>query len=163
MSGTIPGDGHGGKDNPCDEKEDAFECLCGGVKPLLASPVITGPQLFDDHDPEDLSPRPVMLRVEVPISAELMVAALYSEGHGKLPGELNSGADRVWERVAIVIVQDGLDAVEGHQRAIRDLEEHDMIRVPEWLALCRQRVGEAIESTSVKDVDLCVHRGQRGK
>jgi hypothetical protein len=123
-------------------------CICGGAKPTAASPVIIGPGWFDDHDRADYSPRPITLRMELPVSAELMAAALYFEGQDRRSDGLAPASGRVWGRVALVIVQDGLNAAEGYKRAIRDLEQHDMIRVPERLALCRQRVSEANRDTS---------------
>jgi hypothetical protein len=117
-------------------------CQCGGVEPALASELITSPVWFDDHDPEDLSPRPFALRMELPVSAELMTAALYSYGKG--PYVLD--ADCVWGLVAVVIVQDGLNAVDDYVHVIRDEEEYGTVRHPEFLALCRQIVSRVTGS-----------------
>jgi hypothetical protein len=118
-------------------KQAGRACHCGGVEPVLASPVITGPGWFDDHDPDDLSPRPFTLRMELPVSADLMTAALYF--YQKNPPYMLD-ADCVWGLAAVAIVQDGLTGVEEYARIIRDEEEHGTVRHPEFLALCRRLV-----------------------
>jgi hypothetical protein len=124
-------------------KGAALMCICGGVESVATSPVITGRGWVDDHDPADCSPRSITMRIKLPVSAELMAAALYFEGQDHHSDDLAPRQRARVGRAALIIAQDGLNAVEVHKRAIRDLQQHDMIRVPKWLALCRQRVSEA--------------------
>jgi hypothetical protein len=109
-------------------KQAGRTCHYGGVEPVLASPVIISPAWFDDYDPEDLSHRPFTVRMELPVSAELMTAALYF--YEKDPPYMLD-ADCVWGLAAVAIVQDGLTGVEEYVCIIRDEGEHGTVRHPE--------------------------------
>jgi hypothetical protein len=106
----------------------------------VVSPVIAaGSGLFEAEG------RPFVVRLELPVSAAEMVAALYCD-HDRLSAvDLESGED-VWRRVALVVVQDGLNAVQELAGLIEEQEPEPGcgLDAPGWLALCRRRVAEAI-------------------
>jgi hypothetical protein len=82
------------------------------------------------------SGRPHVLRLEVPVSAEEMVAALYTLREHADFFCLEPGKE-VWRNAAMVIVRDGLGAVESLAdetlvHSARNMEHHG-----EWLEVCR--------------------------
>lgn len=104
----------------------------------LASPVITaGSGLFEAEG------RPYVVRMELPLSAAEMVAALYGDHDRLRAGDLEDD-EWVWRCIALVVVQDGLNAVEHLARLISAAEAGRVLAAPEWLALCRKRVAEVI-------------------
>lgn len=98
-------------------------------------PVITGGCWFEAED------RPLTLRMELPLSAALMVAALYGENTMLGPRDLASDED-VWGQVATIVVQDGLNAIERAAQKLASQERRGTVTAPEWLAFCRRRVAE---------------------
>lgn len=86
--------------------------------------------------------RPHLVRIELPLSAEEMVAALYGEHEHLMPADLDTD-EEVWEHVAVAVVQDGLNVIEQLAGMIDAQESCRSLTAPEWLALCRQRVAEA--------------------
>jgi hypothetical protein len=114
----------------------------GGPGGTDASPVPTVRSwLFDGEG------RPHVVRIELPLSAGEMVAALYGEHEHLMPADLDTD-EEVWEHIAVVIVQDGLKAVEQLADMIDAQEPCRSLAAPEWLALCRHRVGEVIAGTA---------------
>jgi len=121
-----------------------FEVLAGWtfqqVRRWLAaavtSPLLTaGSGLFDGEG------RPLVVRLEVPLSAGEMVAALYGE-HERLT-EVDIPTDQdVWRYVAVVVAQDGMHAIEQMADVIAEQEQRRTLAAPEWLAWCRRRVNE---------------------
>jgi hypothetical protein len=91
--------------------------------------------LFDEEG------RPHVVRMELPLSAGEMVAALYGE-HGRLaPADLETDGD-VWGQIAMVVVQDGLHEVWQLADLIDAQEPCHALTAPVWLALCRRRVAD---------------------
>jgi hypothetical protein len=102
----------------------------------VASPVLTaGSGLFDEEG------RPLVVRMEVPLSAGEMVATLYGEHERLTRADLGTDQD-VWRYVAVVVVQDGMVAVEQLADVIDEQERCGSLAAPEWLAWCRRRVAE---------------------
>jgi hypothetical protein len=102
----------------------------------LASPVLTsGSGVFDGEG------RPYVVRMELPLSAEQMVAALYGDRGHLMPDDVGTD-ERVWANAAVAVVQDGLAAVEQLARQIQAQEASSTLAAPGWLALCRRRVAE---------------------
>ena len=90
--------------------------------------------------------RPHVLRMNVPLSADEMVAALYLEHDRLTRAELASDQD-VRGRIAVTIVIEGQPAVGHSARQIREAEESGSgVSAPAWLAFCRRRVAEVIGS-----------------
>ncbi|HEX6524727.1 MAG TPA: hypothetical protein VF070_32685 [Streptosporangiaceae bacterium] len=91
--------------------------------------------------------RPHVLRMNVPLSAEEMMAALYSEHHRLTPAELVSDQD-VWGHIAVTLLAQGQPAIGHVAQQISEAEESGSgVRAPEWLAFCRRRVAEVTGST----------------
>lgn len=85
--------------------------------------------------------RPYVVRIELPLSAEEVVAALYRD-HDRL-GPPDLGTDEeVWGAIALAVIQDGLHAVDNAADSILVQEHHGTLAAPDWLALCRRRVAE---------------------
>jgi hypothetical protein len=102
------------------------------VGPVLQA----GPSWFEYQGADS----PHLLRMHLPVSAEEMAAALYRDRAG-WRDETHFAHDRhVWEHAALVIVQDGLAAVQQIAAGIRDQEPRGALADPDWLAYCRQRV-----------------------
>jgi hypothetical protein len=104
--------------------------------PALASvgPVLRpGPSWFEYQGADS----PHLLRMHLPVSAEEMAAALYRDRESWRDDAYFEVGRHVWEHVALVIVEDGLAAVQQIAAGIRDQEAD-----PDWLAYCRQRVTE---------------------
>ncbi len=113
-------------------------------RPTLAlasvGPVLRpGPSWFEYQGADS----PHLLRMHLPVSAEEMTAALYRDRELGWRDETHFAIGRhVWEHVALVIVQDGLAAVQQVAAEIRDQEPLGALADPDWLAYCRQRVTE---------------------
>lgn len=101
------------------------------------SPLLAGPPWYDALG------RSCILRMEVPLTAGEMVAALYGEHHRLHERDLEDDID-VWMRVAVVVVQDGADRVEQLADQLADQEQAGTLAAPDWLAICRRRVAEVI-------------------
>ena len=103
-----------------------------------ASPLLTGGIWFEANG------RPCLLRIDLPISASEMVAALYGE-YSRLQREDLATAEGVWAHAAIVVVQDGLFHVERLADKIHEQEQPGTLEASVWLAYCRQRVAAVAE------------------
>ena len=111
-----------------------------------ASPVLTaGSGYFDGEG------RPHVVRMELPLSAGEMVAALYGE-HGRLAAEDLETDGEVWGQIAMVVVQDGLHQVWELADLIDAQEPRHALAAPRWLALCRRRVAEVTAGTAGGDL-----------
>lgn len=100
------------------------------------SPVFTGGRCFEDEG------RPHLLRMEVPLSAQEMVAALYTDRDILRDDELGRDED-VWQHVAIVLVRDGLHTIQAQAAEILASDARNT--PPEyrrWLEVCHRRVAE---------------------
>lgn len=103
---------------------------------VTAGPVLTaGSGLFDREG------RPLVVRLEVPLSPAEMVAALYGEFDRLTRADLGTAED-VWRHVAVVVAQDGMNTIELIADLIDEQERYRMLIAPEWLAWCRRRVAE---------------------
>lgn len=107
----------------------------------ITSPVIGGSQAFE------IDNRHYLLRVEIPLTAEQMAAALYAYDHPSdarrvLPLDTETDED-VWRHIAVVVVSDGLHAIENLAALeIPDQEIHGTLASPAWLRTCRRRTAE---------------------
>jgi hypothetical protein len=121
-----------------------FEVLAGWtfqqVRRWLAD-AVTGPLLTAGSGLFDREGRPLVVRLEVPLSAGEMVAALYGEHQRLTQADLGTDQD-VWRYVAVVIAQDGMHAIEQLADVIAEQEQRGALAAPEWLAWCRRRVDE---------------------
>jgi len=96
----------------------------------LALPVVRGPQWFGREV------RPFVLRVEVPLTVEQMVAALYDIAQ---QDEISSDED-LCGSVAVTLLIEGLPRVDERAARLARDEQRGGVESPEYLALCRQRV-----------------------
>jgi hypothetical protein len=94
------------------------------------SPAISGDAWFDaDH-------RPFVLRVEYPLSAEEMVAALYGTAD---PQDIATVGD-LYGAVAVTLSIEGLRGLAARAARIRRQEQRGGVESAAFLALCRERV-----------------------
>ena len=120
--------------------------IAGATEPdcpdaALVCPVFTtGADLFDREG------RPHVMRIELPLSATEMVAALYGEYDRLRPADLDDD-EQVWGHIAVVVVQEGLPAIWQLAEVIDAAEPCRVLAAPEWLALCRKRVAEVTAGT----------------
>ena len=96
----------------------------------MALPVIAGARWFG------ADVRPFVLRVEVPLTVEQMVAALYDVAQ---QDEISSDED-LCGSVAVTLLIEGLPLVEARATRLAQDEQRGEVESPEFLALCRQRV-----------------------
>ena len=111
--------------------------VLGGADSWVTGPAVGGPLWFDTED------RPFCLLVSVPLSLDLMAAALYD-----LPlrdaRDLATDED-VRGNIAIMLVLDGLSALE---RRADELARPGVADDRAWLAFCRQRASEVMGGTA---------------
>jgi hypothetical protein len=98
------------------------------------SPAIGAGTWFERYD------RPLTLRMELPLSAELMVAALYADDT-ITPDDLLTAED-VWGHAACALVEKGTAELEQLAAILPRQEKSGRLDAPEWLAFVRQRVAE---------------------
>jgi len=110
----------------------------------LVSPVISGEGGWLGDDDRD---QPLTLQLGLPVSAEELAAALYGE-HQLTPADLATDVN-VWAFAALVIVQDGLNAIQARANDILVAEARGTLARPEWLELCRRRVAEVAAPAAV--------------
>jgi hypothetical protein len=92
-------------------------------------PVISGARWFDPVS------RPVLIRIECPLTFNEVVAALYNRADAD---DLASAEDLVGV-VAVTLMLEGLPALMKHAEKIRMDEQRAAIVSPAFLTLCRQR------------------------
>jgi hypothetical protein len=95
-----------------------------------ALPVIRGGRWFGSE------PRPFVLRVELPLTCEEMVAALY----GIVRADEIITSEELCGCVAVTVLLEGLPAVQERAAKLRASELRGGVESPEFLNLCRQRV-----------------------
>lgn len=105
-------------------------------QPTPTSPLVAGNWFETDG-------RPCLLRMEVPVAAREMVAALYGEYKRLFPIDLQEDDD-VWTHVAVVLYQPGLDQIEKLTDTLLEQEQAGTLAAPDWLAHCRRRVAKVI-------------------
>jgi hypothetical protein len=115
----------------------ADQCEAG-----LVSPVITGGAWLGDDDPR----QSLTLQLRLPVSAEELAVALYEEGQLCLADLAED--ENVWGFAAVVIVQDGLNAIQRRAEEILVAEARGTLANPAWLATCRRRVTQ-VTSTAL--------------
>jgi hypothetical protein len=96
----------------------------------MALPLIAGARWFGAEV------RPFVLRVEVPLTVEQMVAALYDVVQQE---EISSDED-LCGSVAVKLLIEGLPQLEARATRLARDEQRGAVESPEFLALCRQRV-----------------------
>jgi hypothetical protein len=101
-------------------------------EPPAGLPVISGAKWFG---PEN---RPLVLRIECPVTFDEMVAALYGAAEA---GDMASDED-LCGSVAVTLLIGGLPALRESAEQIRRDERRGAIVSLAFLALCRQRVAE---------------------
>jgi hypothetical protein len=99
-----------------------------------ALPVIRGPRWFGTES------RSFVLRLEVPLTFEEMVAALYGVVE---QDEITSDED-LCGNVAVTLLIEGLPAVGARVARLSRDEEHGVVQSPRFLAHCRHRVAALI-------------------
>lgn len=96
----------------------------------LVLPAVRGGRWFDDDG------RPFVLRAEIPLGFEEMVAALYGVAE---PGEITD-REALIGCVAVTVALEGLPALAERAARIRRAEQRGTLDSPEFLALCRRQV-----------------------
>lgn len=91
----------------------------------------------------DASERPYIIRAGVPLTAEMLVAAVY--GEDSLFDFDIADDEGLWEIIAFVVVREGLYRIEERALKIREEQGSGTLAAPEWLDLCRRRVAELID------------------
>jgi hypothetical protein len=106
--------------------------------PARVGPVLAADRWFD----EDAGRKPLSLRMEFPLSAEEMVAALWARAELSA-GDLDSD-EAVWGYAALVLTNDGIKAIEQAADQILVREHRHVMSGEEawWLAFLRRRVAE---------------------
>jgi hypothetical protein len=108
---------------------DSDADLVGGQAPVVL-PVIRGGRWFGSE------PRPLVLRVELPLTCEEVVAALYGTAQ---PDEISASED-LCGCVAVTVLLEGLPALQERAARLRATELRGGVGSPEFLDLCRRRV-----------------------
>lgn len=103
---------------------------------VAASPVV-GDGCF--NAPE----RSYLVRTDVPVTAEMLVAAIYGEREDLFDFDIAGDAD-LWEGIAFALAMEGFRRIEDRALAIREELRSGTLADPEWLRLCRRRVADAI-------------------
>ena len=96
----------------------------------VALPVIAGARWFGAEV------RPLILRVEVALTVEQMVAALYDLAE---QDEISSDED-LCGSVAVTLLIEGLPRLDARAARLARDEQRGKVESPEFLAVCRQRV-----------------------
>lgn len=87
--------------------------------------------------------RPFLVRTEVPVTAEMLVAAIYGEREDLFDFDI-ADDDDLWEAIAFALVMEGFRRIEERALAIRSEHRSGTVAAPEWLRLCRRRVADII-------------------
>jgi hypothetical protein len=96
----------------------------------VALPVISGARWFGSEI------RPFVLRVEVPMTFDQMVAAIYGVAQ---PDEIGSD-EELCGSVVVTLLVEGLPGVDARAARLEQDENLGVVRSREFLSLCRQRV-----------------------
>lgn len=87
--------------------------------------------------------RSFLVRTEVPVTAEMLVAAVYGEREDLFDFDI-ADDDDLWEGIAFALVMEGFRRIEERALAIREELRSGTLAAPEWLRLCRRRVADII-------------------
>jgi hypothetical protein len=99
-----------------------------------ALPVIRGSRWFGPDA------GPFVLRIEVPVTAGQMAAAIYDAAQ---PDEIESD-EELCGTVAVTLLIASLPALEARARRLRSDEELGTLESPVFLARCRERVAQLL-------------------
>jgi hypothetical protein len=97
------------------------------------------PDWFEAQD------RPHRAAIVLPMSAELMVAALYADREHLTHHDLTTD-EEVWGHAMLAVAADGLTSIEELADEILVHEHRCTLADPVWLALCRRRVSEVLSA-----------------
>lgn len=122
------------------ETDAAGQANCDAVDSAARLPVIEGSRWFG---PE---PGPLVLRIELPVTCEEMVAALYGAVD---PDEIASDED-LCGSVAVTLLIDGLPALKERVARLHNEEERGAVESPAFLAMCRDRVAALIRTRGIR-------------
>lgn len=89
--------------------------------------------------------RPFLVRADVPVTAEMMVAAIYGERGDLFVFDI-ADDDDLWEGITFALVVEGFRRIEERALAIREEQGSGALAAPEWLQLCRRRVADIISA-----------------
>jgi hypothetical protein len=103
--------------------------LVGGQASVVL-PVIRGARWFGSES------RPLVLRIELPLTSEEMAAALYGIAQ---PDEITS-SEELCGCVAVTLLLEGLPALQERAARLRASELRSGVESQEFLDFCRQRV-----------------------
>jgi hypothetical protein len=112
--------------------------------PIRGARADVAPDWFEGQD------RPHLAGIVLPMSAELMVAALYADRERLTNRDLATD-EEVWGHVMLVVAMGGLTCVEEQADEILIREHRCTLADPVWLALCRRRVSEVISAVAPRD------------
>lgn len=108
---------------------------------MMPGMVATSPVVGDGcfNAPE----RPFLVRTDVPVTAEMLVAAIYGERDDLFDFDI-ADDDGLWESIAFALVMEGFRRIEERALAIRAQLRSGTLADPEWLRRCRRRVADLI-------------------
>ncbi len=110
------------------------------------SPVIAGGVWLGDDDRD----QPLVLQLQLPVSAEELAAALYDDDRLS-PADL-AADQNVWGFAAAAITRAGLNAIWRCADEIVLAEARGTLAHPTWLAICRRRVA-GVTGTAPRNQD----------
>jgi hypothetical protein len=127
-SGTVARQGSHSDRLAADAAGNGTDPLAGQAP--VALPVIRGAEWFGSEQ------RPFVVRIELPVSFEEMVAALY----GVVETDEIDTSEDVCGCAAVTLLLEGILAVQERAARLRASELRGGVECPEFLDLCRQRV-----------------------
>jgi hypothetical protein len=107
----------------------------------MSGAIASGPVVGDGcfNAPE----RPYVLSADVPMTAEMLVAAVYGARDDLFDFDI-ADDDDLWESITFALVMEGFYRLEERALKIREEQRSGTLAAPEWLALCRRRVADII-------------------
>jgi hypothetical protein len=112
-------------------------CTARQPDTVPASPLFMGGKWFEANG------LPCLIQMELPVSAEDMVAALYRDRSRLLYIDLGTD-EGVWGSIAVVVVYDGLGNIRCTASQVREQEQSGTLDAPGWLTYCRRRVAAVV-------------------
>lgn len=107
----------------------------------MSGAIAAGPVIGDGcfNAPE----RAYVLRADVPVTAEMLVAAVYAAREDLFDFDI-ADDDDLWESITFALVMEGFYRLEERALEIREEQRSGTLAAPEWLELCRRRVADII-------------------